>query len=481
MARWGRPWLLAMLAVVAVLALSGFSAGRPAGKPAASGGWAKAVTVAGIAKSGGETSVISCASPGNCVAAGEFRAKSGNKVFVLSQVRGTWGKPSVLPGTARTSKTGGAASGIACPSVGRCVVVGSYVDAAGHNQAFISSQVRGTWRKLSWVPGLAKLDRGHNAGLNYLSCPSAGNCTAEGSYTDASDNGDPFVVTQVRGTWGQATPIPPATGLPGQAAGSVSSIGPISCPSPGNCSAAGNYAVSGGGQVFVDNEVHGTWTAQAVPGLATLNVGLQDSINAISCSAPGNCGAGGAYVQAEGPMASFVVSESHGTWGTATEVTTKILGFNADDGDWITAMSCPSAGNCTAGGVQNVDQDAINSSVYVLSEVHGTWGQAILLNGMSKLNQGDYASISQVSCSSAGNCGVAGYYSAGPNEDLIYSQPYVANQVKGTWSKAIEVPGIKTVPESQGQNADTTTIYCPAPNRCSAGGYNGTAFVVSQP
>jgi hypothetical protein len=476
MGRSVRSWLLVVLAVVAVLAASGFSAG----KSASSGGWAKAVTVAGIAKSGGETSVISCASPGNCVAAGEFRAKSGIKVFVLSQVRGTWGKPSVLPGTAPTSKTGGAAAGIACPSAGRCVVVGSYTDAAGHNQAFISRQVRGTWRKLSWVPGLARLDRGHNAGLDYLSCPSAGNCSAEGAYTDGSGNGHPFVVTQVRGTWGQVTTVPAATGLPGQAAGNVPSIGPISCPSPGNCSAAGTYAVSGGGQVFVDNEVHGAWTAEAVPGLATLNVGLQDSINAISCPSAGNCGAGGAYVAADGAMDSFVVNETHGTWGTATEVKTKIPGFNADDGDWITAMSCPSAGNCTAGGEQNVEQDAINSSVYVLSEVHGTWGQAILVNGMSKLNQGDYATISQVSCSSAGNCGIAGYYNAGPNEDLIYTQPYVADQVKGTWSKAIEVPGIKTVPESQGQNADTTTISCPAPNRCGAGGGNGTAFVVTQ-
>jgi hypothetical protein len=481
MGRWGRPWLLAVLAVVAALALSGFSAGRPAGKPAASGGWAKAVTVAGIAKSGGETSVISCASPGNCVAAGEFSAKSGIKVFVLSQVRGTWGKPRVLPGTAPTSKTGGAAAGIACPSAGRCVVVGSYTDAARHNQAFISSQVGGTWRQLSWVPGLAKLDRGHNAGLNYLSCPSAGNCSAEGAYTDAGGNGDPFVVTQVHGTWGQATPVPPATGLPGQVAGHVPTLGPISCASPGNCSAAGGYEVSGGFQAYVDNEVHGVWTAAAVPGLAALNIGLGAGINAISCSSPGNCGAGGAYTEADGAMDSFVVNETHGAWGTATEVKTKIPGFNADDGDWITAMSCPSAGNCTAGGEQNVERDAINSSVYVLSEVHGTWGEAILVNGMSKLNQGDYATINQISCSFAGNCGIAGYYSAGPNEDLIYTQPYVADQVKGTWSKAIEVPGIKTIPESQGQNAETTTIYCPAPNRCSAGGDNGTAFVVTQP
>lgn len=157
MARSGRSWFAAGL-VVPLLALGGWSA-QPHAAP--SGGWSKALVVRGAPRAdGGEAEVVSCASAGNCVAAGDYGLSGSEYVFAISEVRGTWGKAVTIPGTARTSKAGGAPGGLACPSAGGCVLVGSYVDAAGHNQAFISSQVRGTWHKIIWVPGLTKLDRG---------------------------------------------------------------------------------------------------------------------------------------------------------------------------------------------------------------------------------------------------------------------------------------------------------------------------------
>src|SRR5262249_55063577 len=148
--------------------------------------------------------------------------------------------------------------------------------------------VHGTWSKIMWVPGLARLDRGQSNGLDELSCPTAGNCTAAGTYTDTAGNGHPFVVAQVHGRWGNALPVPHLAGLPGQVAGTIPGLGPISCASARNCALAGTYSVtptsrdSGNGQVYVDNEVDGVWgTPTAVPGLAALNTDLVDSINAL--------------------------------------------------------------------------------------------------------------------------------------------------------------------------------------------------------
>ena len=165
-------------------------------------------------------SVIACSSPGNCAAAGTFNGPEA-KLFVISQIRGRWGQPVLIPTTIRTAKPGAAPGGIACFSAGNCVLAGSYTDGAGQPQAFITNQKGGTWRKVFWVPGLAKLDPGHSAGLSYLSCPSAGTCTASGSYTDASHTSRPFVVTEVHGVWGRAKPVPHLGGLPGQVGGDL--------------------------------------------------------------------------------------------------------------------------------------------------------------------------------------------------------------------------------------------------------------------
>jgi hypothetical protein len=454
------------LGLAGVLAVSGFGAQQPSSS--AAGSWGKAITLPGSA---GAPSAISCASPGNCGAVGGL----GGFVYVASQARGKWGAPKVIPGTARTFRPSSSSGGIACFAAGDCVVVGSYRDTAGRIQAFIASQTHGTWGKLSWVSGLTRLDRGHHAGLGELSCPSAGNCTAAGSYTNAAGTGLPFVVSQVHGVWGSARPVPGLTGLPGQIPGSLPGFGPISCASAGNCAAAGTYKVSAGpgvNQVYVDDEVNGVWgTPMAVPGLAALNTGLFDNISSISCPSVGNCGAGGSYTESEGNADSFVVSETHGTWGPATEVTTSSPGFNGSDGDWITTMSCPSAGNCVAGGVDNVERDALSASLFIVTQTHGTWGKAIPLPGSDQLNQGDQAGFNQVSCSSAGNCGAVGYISVAYDYGFVYTQPFVASEAHGVWSKLSTVPGIKTLGLSDGQNSQATTISCTAPDRCTAGGY----------
>jgi hypothetical protein len=486
MARSGKPWLAALLAVSAVLAASGFGGAQPA----ASGGWAKAHFLGGVVKPGlAMVTMIKCSSPGNCAASGTFSG-ARSELFVISQVKGQWARPVLIPGTIRSSKPGASPGGVACFSAGNCVLVGTYTDAAGQAQAFIMSQKNGTWHKVFWVPGLANLDRGHSAGLSYLACPSAGNCAAVGSYTDASHVSRPFVVTEVHGSWRLARPVPHLSGLPGQLPGETLGFGTISCASPGNCSAGGSYGISGGSTGFVDDEVNGVWgKPETVPGLAALNVGLAAAVTAISCSAPGDCGAGGNYNETEGNSNSFVINESNGHWGPAAGVTSAIPFFDGPDGDFLASISCPSDGNCVAGGTDQVEHDALAAEVYIVTETHGQWSKAIALPGSTQLNQGDQGSLSQIDCSSAGNCGVAGAYSAEQDFGFQYTQPFVATEAHGKWSKAIGVPGIKVQPvNGTGQVGATNAISCTAPDRCSAGGWissdglnHNHAFVDSQP
>src|SRR5690242_4687180 len=67
----------------------------------------------------------------------------------------------------------------------------------------------------------------------------------------------------------------------------------------------------------------------------------------------------------------------------------------------------------------------------------GTWRTAIEVPGVGSLNAGGNASVTSVSCASAGNCTAGGFYLDGS----FHAQAFVVSETKGTWAKAIRVRG----------------------------------------
>ena len=91
-------------------------------------------------------------------------------------------------------RSGGAAvNSVSCASAGNCAAGGFYSNGG---QAFVASEVNGTWRAAIEVPGTAALNQGGAARTDSVSCGSAGNCSAGGFYTDSSGRGQAFVVSQ---------------------------------------------------------------------------------------------------------------------------------------------------------------------------------------------------------------------------------------------------------------------------------------------
>ena len=76
-------------------------------------------------------------------------------------------------------------------------------------------------------------------------------------------------------------------------------------------------------------------------------------------------------------------------------------------------------------------------TVFVVSQVHGIWGQARQVPGMAALDKGGSAVISAASCGSAGNCAAGGYYTGRSGN----AGAFVVSQVHGIWGQALEVPG----------------------------------------
>jgi hypothetical protein len=386
-------------------------------------------------------------------------------------VASTWGSAEEVPGTAALNVDGNAAvNSVSCASAGNCSAGGSYADSTNPQfpdapQAFIISEVNGTWGTATEVPGTATLDDGGAAVLESVSCASAGNCSAGGYYGNGGSY-LPFVVSQVGGTWGTAQQVP---GIDALNDGDDSGVDSVSCASAGNCSAGGDYTdASGGQQAFVVSQVNGTWgTAEEVPGTAALNAGGDAFINSVSCASAGNCSAGGDYTDGSGGQQVFVASEADGTWGTATGIPGMAV-LNDGGAAVVDSVSCASAGNCSADGEYH--DGSGHQQAFVASEVNGTWGTATEVPGTAALNKNGYAAASSVSCSSAGSCSAGGYYADGSG----HQQAFIVSEVNGTWGTATEVPGIAALNMGSGtvgRGAAVSSVSCSSDGNCSAGGY----------
>src|SRR5258706_375301 len=202
----------------------------------------------------------------------------------------------------------------------------------------------GSWRAAIEVPGTGALNKGGDAVVNSLSCGSAGNCAAGGDYNDGSGHQQAFVASETNGTWHAAIEVPGTAALN---KGGFATVGPVSCASAGNCAAGGFYYDGGGFQAFVAGEANGTWHAAIeVPGTATLNQGGSARVAAVSCPSVGNCTAGGFFDDGDRQAQPFVASETNGTWHAAIDVP----GINDIDGGFVQSLSCASAGNCAGRG-----------------------------------------------------------------------------------------------------------------------------------
>ena len=85
---------------------------------------------------------------------------------------------------------------MSCKTARNCAAGGTYRDGSGHQQAFVLSEKNGSWGKAIEVPGSAALNTGGSAQVMSVSCTSAGYCVAAGYYLDRSGDDEAFVVSR---------------------------------------------------------------------------------------------------------------------------------------------------------------------------------------------------------------------------------------------------------------------------------------------
>ncbi len=409
---------------------------------------------------------------------------------------GEWRKAELVRGLPVIGQAGHLANGaISCSSPGNCIVGGSYWlrdPAIPQARAFLLSQIGGAWGPARHVPGLAPLDKGLDSSVGVVSCASAGNCTAAGTYRPVRDGkagaslAEPFVISQFRGAWGRARPLPDFASLNTGRAGAVTTL---SCTGLGECSAGGYYTVKAAGsaktEAFVTSQVHGRWLpALEAPGIAVLNAGGNARITSLSCVSPGNCAAGGFYLTRHGRGGGFLLTQIHGLWTWARPVGgLPRFTLRPDLAALVSAVSCAAPGDCAAGG--SYPGPAGVGRAIVVDEVHGRWAAAKPIAGIAARSKRGMASVTAMSCTAPGDCTAAGYYSQRPAADSAGPEvPFVVSQVRGKWGAARPIPGLLAL--DVGDDAAVTAMSCTSPGNCAIGGTyaDGTghsqAFLASQ-
>src|ERR1700722_1125547 len=109
-------------------------------------------------------------------------------------------KAASLPSGA-TGLPDGFLPALSCPSAGNCSAGGSFSDSKGNVQGLLLSEIKGVWKAPTRLlpPSAAAADP--SLTINSLSCATAGNCSAVGSFEDTHSNGQSFVANEVKGRW----------------------------------------------------------------------------------------------------------------------------------------------------------------------------------------------------------------------------------------------------------------------------------------
>ncbi len=165
------------------------------------------------------------------------------------------------------------------------------------------------------------------------------------------------------------------------------------------------------------------------------------------------------------------------SWGRAIEVP-GLSRLNAGTLAEVGPVSCPAAGSCVAGG--SYTSRSGFSEGFVVSQRHGRWGRAVKVPGLAALSPDGTSEVDALSCAAPGNCAATGTYSDRSGR----TQGFVVSDRRGVWGKATAIPGLSVL--NAGGIVFGLSVSCGALDDCAvAGAYDSKsddtrAFVDSE-
>ena len=452
----GKRVLAALVAACAIVVLGAGSASAAERvlQGLSWGAGVEAVLPADAAEGGGAAlESVSCPSAGNCSAVGWYADGSGKtQGLLLTETAGRWaaGVEAVLPANAGASAgiPGAFVRFVSCASAGNCSAVGTYPDSSGGQQGMLLTETDGSWSAgVEAVLPANAVSSGEFVQWGSLSCASPGDCAAVGEYSAVGRFLQALLLTKTNGSWSAGVDAAPAS--------PAAWLGSVSCASAGNCTAVGGFDDSSNVQQgLLLTETAGSWGPPVEAGLPSDNTNLGAELDSVSCASAGNCSAVGLYDASEVFVArdvsefqgkGLLLTETAGSWatGVGAVLPADAAGPNAVNQTNPPAVSCSSAGNCSA--VASYFDSTFGLQGVLLSETAGGWATGVESQGGGFLNS--------VSCVSPGNCGA-----------LVGGE--LRTETDGTWGSGVETP----LPANGGSGALLYSVSCVSDGNCTAVG-----------
>ncbi len=289
---------------------------------------------------GAGLSGVSCPAAPACVGVGDSAADTYNGTAWTSQ-HGV------------TTPNGGSAAqltAVSCWSSAACEAVGSYTTAGGIVVPLAVGYDGTTW-SAQQTPTLATTDT--TSSLAAVSCSRRGACTAVGS-----DAGGVLVEREGAGGWTtQSAPNPGGATAPSITAPGLTGV---SCPTAKECVAVGSYTTLGGNTAAFAEVWNGTnWRLQPTP---RTDSDTDTSLSTITCPSRAKCFAAGTQTTGvSAPMSSTTSTLTEQWTGSRwkyqrVQPETPGDGSGAEDAvDTLVGISCSSSGHCTAVGSASED------------------------------------------------------------------------------------------------------------------------------
>ena len=175
---------------------------------------------------GSSSDATTCAAPGSCESVGEYHQGAQTLLDADTLADGAWTSVQIPLPVNALSTYEPFFRAVRCPSPTWCTALGSYRDLQDHSQAFTSTLSAGSWTTSEVLLPPAAADPTVDVYENELACPQVGTCYTVGTYMNASDDVAAFIDTLSGGPW---TTLP----APAPSSNSITCASATSCTAVG--------------------------------------------------------------------------------------------------------------------------------------------------------------------------------------------------------------------------------------------------------
>jgi hypothetical protein len=343
---------------------------------------------------------VSCPTATACTAVGYYQSSSGPALMLTERWNGTRWTIAKTP-----NPPGGVSSvleGVSCTSATACMAVGYF-----HYPVGGTVPLADRWDGTKWTAAPAQIPAGAEfAFFNGVSCTSATNCTAVGTYFSAGSGGS-IAHTLAEGWNGASWTIQSTTDPSGSSGAGLSGV---SCPSLTTCVAVGDWSNGGNTYNLAERWTGSGWFFE----LPTDRSSSFNALSGVSCASATACMAVGYYSD---PVTGFPKTVGELSSGTASW-TQQPAPSPGQTHSYLFGVSCAAAqASCTAVG-------SFDSIIGIDETLGDFWGGSNWAFGSTPTVPLENTYLRGVSCTSATVCAAVGYYKNSSGTYVTFAERY---------------------------------------------------------